>query len=144
MAPWMSRAHVCPTPLETSATCIPSGTMTGFALDSTGVSPCYRSCFFDVILDNGAADQYLNLFQHFRRPMEVPVPQCISRHPREPCYFATGSIGHALRGSAELPGFLRFSASGSSTPKRRGPALDIRPVEAIALGGCGEFPSRSA
>jgi len=108
MAPWMSRAHVCPTPLETSATCIPSGTMTGFALDSTGVSPCYRSCFFDVILDNGAADQYLNLFQHFRRPMEVPVPQCISRHPREPCYFATGSIGHALRGSAELPGFLRF------------------------------------
>jgi hypothetical protein len=63
---------------------------------------CYRSCFFGAFASETRPEEFLNPLQHFRRPMQVPVPQCISGNPNQSCYLATGSIGDPLRGSAQV------------------------------------------
>ena len=63
---------------------------------------CLRpSCFFGVFVGEICTDEFLNPLQHFRRSMQVSVPQRISRDSNQSCYLATGSNGDALRGSAQ-------------------------------------------
>jgi hypothetical protein len=61
------------------------------------------SCFFGAFASEVRRDEFRNPIQHFRRPLQVSVPQCISRDPNQSCYLATGSTGDALRGSAQVP-----------------------------------------